>query len=266
MKKLVLFTFILFVSLSMAQQNPQWHAVYQYKRVLTEKDKARQDSLIKAQPAMAEFIKKIYKRMENKIYELDFNRTESVFKEKPKLSVGKSSGFSGLRDRKLYKNIQTKIYKKTRSVPGQKYLVTDTLPDYKWQLTNETKKIGNFTAIKAIGTDPEVDAKDKKDKKATPDKITAWFTPELPIGTGPQKYWGLPGLILELHAGKDVFVLTEIVSNPKEKAAIEEPKEGKVVSEKQFRKEMKQFRENLKKRYKNRRGKSGSEKTITITM
>ncbi len=263
MKKLVLFTFILFFGSSFAQQNPQWHAVYQYKRVLNKKDKARQDSLIKAQPAMAEFIKKIYKRMANKIYELDFNRTESIFKEKPKLSVGKSGGFSGLRDRKLYKNIKTKIYKKSRAFPGQKYLVTDTLPDYKWQLTNETKKIGNFTAIKAIGTEPVVDT---KDKKAKPEKITAWFTPELPVGNGPQKYWGLPGLILELHAGKDVFVLTEIVSNPKEKASIEEPKEGKVVSEKQFRKEMKKFQENLKKRYQNRRGKSGSEKTIRITM
>jgi GLPGLI family protein len=32
--------------------------------------------------------------------------------------------------------------------------------------------------------------------------ITAWYTPEIPVSQGPEGYWGLPGLILEVNDGK----------------------------------------------------------------
>jgi GLPGLI family protein len=35
--------------------------------------------------------------------------------------------------------------------------------------------------------------------------ITAWYTPEIP-NQGPENYWGLPGLILEINDGKTVIL------------------------------------------------------------
>ncbi|MEZ4876468.1 MAG: GLPGLI family protein [Flavobacterium sp.] len=64
--------------------------------------------------------------------------------------------------------------------------------------------------------------------------ITAWYTPEIPVSQGPEGYWGLPGLILEINDGKTVTLCSKIVLNAKEKAEIKAPKNGKVVSQKEY--------------------------------
>jgi GLPGLI family protein len=64
--------------------------------------------------------------------------------------------------------------------------------------------------------------------------ITAWYTPEIPVNQGPENYWGLPGLILEVNDGKTVILCSKIVLNPKEKAVIKAPVKGKVISQNDF--------------------------------
>ena len=36
--------------------------------------------------------------------------------------------------------------------------------------------------------------------------VVAWFTPEIPIATGPSWYGGLPGLILEIVEKNNCFM------------------------------------------------------------
>ncbi len=38
----------------------------------------------------------------------------------------------------------------------------------------------------------------KKPKKMRDVEVVAWFTPEIPVSSGPSWYQGLPGLILEV--------------------------------------------------------------------
>jgi GLPGLI family protein len=47
--------------------------------------------------------------------------------------------------------------------------------------------------------------------------ITAWYTPEIPVNQGPENYWGLPGLILEINDSKTVILCSKIVLNLKKK-------------------------------------------------
>jgi GLPGLI family protein len=61
--------------------------------------------------------------------------------------------------------------------------------------------------------------------------ITAWYTPEIPVNQGPEKYWGLPGLILEVNDGKTIILCSKIVLNPKEKLEIKAPTTGKEITQ-----------------------------------
>jgi GLPGLI family protein len=66
--------------------------------------------------------------------------------------------------------------------------------------------------------------------------ITAWYTPEIPVNQGPENYWGLPGLILEINDSKTVILCSKIVLNQR-KNVIKAPVR-KVISQKNMMKRL----------------------------
>ena len=77
--------------------------------------------------------------------------------------------------------------------------------------------------------------------------ITAWFTPQIPVSTGPAKHGGLPGLILEVNTDNTNMLCTKVVLNPKEKMKIKISNKGTVVNVEEYNKirtdKIKQMRE-----------------------
>jgi GLPGLI family protein len=167
------------------------------------------------------------------------------------------SGKTGI----YYKNIQEKRFVNQTEIMGKRFLVKDSLPDYSWELSSETKNIGNYTCYKATYS-KEVENKNitfkdgdsvesiKKETIVT----TAWYTPQIPVSNGPETYQGLPGLILEINDGKMVFVCTEIILNSSEKNNILEPTKGKMVSQNKFIKIQKEKSDELMEKFKGRNG------------
>ena len=74
------------------------------------------------------------------------------------------------------------------------------------------------------------------------------------MGNGPGNYQGLPGLILEINDGKKIIVCTEIILNPSKKVTIQEPKKGKIVSQKKFLEIQKQKTDEMMEKFKARKG------------
>lgn len=74
---------------------------------------------------------------------------------------------------------------KTYRILGDEFKLSDKVCANKWNITDETRKIGNYTCRKATMH------KDGRD-------WTAWFTTELPHRGAPRHYNGLPGVVLEL--------------------------------------------------------------------
>jgi len=190
-----------------------------------------------------------------KTFVLNFNKFESIYFQEEKLEAPApgSGGFKMMSsaEGKQYKNIKEKIAVSEKDIFGKEFLVQDSLPKWEWKLENETKKIGDYTCYKAIILIPvsEEDLKDfEENKKVQANNkttfiqiqepkaktITAWYTPEIPVSQGPDEYWGLPGLILEVNDGKKMMLCSKIVLNPKEKAEIKRPKKGKKVNQKEF--------------------------------
>jgi GLPGLI family protein len=60
--------------------------------------------------------------------------------------------------------------------------------------------------------------------------MSAWFTPQIPVSTGPSMYGGLPGLILEINDDRTTMLCTKVILNPKEKIKIKAPSKGKEVT------------------------------------
>jgi len=91
--------------------------------------------------------------------------------------------------------------------------------------------------------------------------VTAWYTLDIPISQGPGEYWGLPGLILEVSEGRTAILCSKITINPKEKIAIEAPKKGKKVSQKEYQETMTKKALEMSEQFRGR-GRSGGTRIM----
>lgn len=120
----------------------------------------------------------------------------------------------------------------------KQFIINDSLRKIHWKIENETKKIGQYVCTKATylqkaGEISGITFGEKLDKDVL---ITAWYTTEIPVSLGPDGYWGLPGLILEINEDKRNLLCSKIVLNPKERTSIKAPVKGKKVTREQFQK------------------------------
>ncbi len=264
MKAFKIFIVLLFIG-SMASAQTTWRAVYQFKRIQSEESKKKEDSIIKQKPELAGIYKQLRESFSNITYYLDFNKKASVFREEEKLNDKKfASGGMVIKivanEDVLYKNIAKNQYVKTSGAFDGKYKIVDKTPEYNWKVTKETKQIGNYLVIKAEGSK---EIEDRKGKKKTV-TVIAWFTPQIPVGTGPELFGGLPGLILEVRMDNELFLAKEVIINPKKHQKIEEPSKGVAISQTKFEEKEKAYIKKMKKMYKNNRSNKGSN-TQTFT-
>lgn len=212
------------------------------------------------------------RKMNQKTFILEFDKYTSVYKEDVKLDEPKrpnvgggavmvfSVGGSGSGS-VYYKNTQEKRFVNQTEIMGKRFLVKDSLPNYEWELTSETKNIGNYTCYKATFTrDVEnvrmvINNGESEEKTETVSvTTTAWYTPQIPVSNGPDDYQGLPGLILELNDGTTTVVCTEIILNPSEKIKVEEPEKGKIVSQAEYERISREKSKEMMEKFKSRNG------------
>ncbi len=265
MKKVIsLSVFFIVFNLMLSAQEFQGQAIYQSKTKIEIKlDSSRVSS--ERQKRFREMLKKQFE----KTYELNFNKTSSVYKEQAKLEQPGGSG--GMRFMMMgagssggiyYKDIRQKIYANQNEVFGKNFLIKDTLSKLNWKLEKESKMIGNYLCFKETTTKIIKDmsfrrsrrrnSKDNNKQKDSLPKaveVTAWYTPQIPVSQGPKDFWGLPGLILEVNYAKTMLLCTKIVLNPKEKKSIKIPDKGKVVSQAEYDKIMKKKMKEMRERY-----------------
>uniref|UniRef100_UPI00404A22B6 GLPGLI family protein n=1 Tax=Flavobacterium sp. TaxID=239 RepID=UPI00404A22B6 len=144
----------------------------------------------------------------------------------------------------FYNKKEDKVYYNFSELPflEEQYTVYENLTK-QWVLTNETKKIDQYTCYKATAVVEEFRGNDGSDFK----NITAWYCPELPYAYGPIGYGGLPGLILELQR-EELYYAMESIKIKSSELPIKTIPLKKVVSSKEFYKKLDEALENRKKK------------------
>ena len=270
MKKL-LYTpvFLLLLTIGYAQKDFQGFAVYESK-TSTSDFKSRFEGNKEITPEIQKMIEERMKKMFEKTFFLNFDKSASIYKEEEKLEAPGQGQGGGMRMMSsfmggggtYYKNVKEKKYTVDKEFMGKEFLIKDSLTTYKWQMSSEVRVIGGYNCFKATAVIPasKTDFRNFKPKKKDEEKegevkkeekekrtnfmddfelpkeitITAWYTPEIPINQGPEGYWGLPGLILEVNDGKTVILCSKVVMNSKEKVEIKAPTNGKDISQKEY--------------------------------
>lgn len=271
MQKIII-TFSLFVASFLSAQNFQGMAVYESKTSTSDMSSNFRGNR-EVTPEMQKMIEERMKAMFEKTFILTFDRSSSIYVEEEKIETpGQQSGFRFMSSMMggggtHYKNVKEKVFIVDKEFAGKEFLIQDPLPLLDWKLSGETKQIGNYTCFKATAVRPvsqsdfrnfrrkkedvkkEENESDTKTEEKKEDRntnfmdqwempkeieVVAWYTPDIPISQGPENYWGLPGLILEVSDGKTVILCSKIVMNPKEKKEIKAPKKGKIVSQQEY--------------------------------
>jgi len=273
MKKIILTSiFVLATFFNLHSQDFQGMAVYESK-TSTSDFKSRFEGNRDITPEMQKNIEERMKTMFEKTFILNFDRSASIYKEEEKLEApGQGGGGFRMMNSMMggggtfYKNVKDKSYVVDKEFMGKEFLIKDSLPRLEWKMESETKQIGGYTCFKATAVRPvsksdfrnfrpknqnakKDDAKKEEAKEGEKPKttnfmddiempkevtITAWYAPEIPVNQGPENYWGLPGLILEVNDGKTIILCSKIVLNAKDKASIKAPGNGKVVTQPEY--------------------------------
>ena len=178
-------------------------------------------------------------------FALTFNEYESSYKKVASLDDAPTASADGMMirvmggDGVVYRNTKELQLKESADLFGKPFLIVDEPERLDWKIGSEQKQIGKFTCQKATYTrqvrQMVIDSEKEAPEEIIRDmEVVAWFTMDIPVNHGPDDYWGLPGLILEVNDGNRAYVCNKVTLNADASITIEIPREGKKVSSEEF--------------------------------
>ena len=140
---------------------------------------------------------------------LAFNDTATRFETDPDVKIEEEATqsqrgwmmrrFTNAPQPVIYKNFDKELLTEQISFFGKDFLVSDSLSEMKWKVSaDEQKDILGYTCMKAVLKD------------TSSNLLVAFFTPQIPLPYGPDKYAGLPGVILEIQSAQTHIIATEV--------------------------------------------------------
>ncbi len=111
-------------------------------------------------------------------------------------------------------------------VLGRTYIIEDSLTTPKWIILNEMKEIAGHICMNAF-----------YDDTLKKQKVVAWYALDIPIGGGPERFFGLPGLMLEVDINDGALIITaDKIDVKKLTTEIDFPKrvKGRKIKEKDY--------------------------------
>ena len=193
-------------------------------------------------PPEQEEMKKMVPEFNTTQNNLFFNELESLYKPLPvdenpfdQSSGGGSSTSSGggggqrvirmVMQNETYLNRDNDMMTQLKEFMGKKYIIKNEPSRIPWKLGQESREIAGYPCKNASYTD--------ENKR----EITAWYTEEIRLPIGPEGFYGLPGLILEVSVNVDDIVITadKIDLRGLKKNELKEPKGGEEMTDEAYK-------------------------------
>lgn len=208
---------------------------------------------IKLPPEMAEQMKGRIPKERSFPKELLFTAESSLYKDADRTAEdgpggrghGHGGGRGGMRMRmsmmraesRMFKNLEEGTTVEQKDFMDKVFLIEGEKEKFAWKIAMAQKEIGGYLCQKATY------------KKDSTINVAVWFSPQIPVSTGPGNLGGLPGLILEanFNDGKRVITMQEINFDTPDAEVLVQPKKGKKVTDEEFRAIQKEKMEEMRK-------------------
>jgi GLPGLI family protein len=208
-------------------------------------------------------------------FELIFNEAVSLFRsvvddEAPDPFANAGGGGGGgmrMNFRMPTANTYTDLAKQTqyeeRAFFEKEFLIIDSLKQYKWKLSEETKTIAKQLCKKATtmisapqirmrvsmgggGNNTDTTANTPRAPKET--ELVVWYAENIPVSFGPDNYSGLPGVIMEIDQDNGATVTTAVeVSAKYPKKELVAPTKGDKMNRAQFQENMQKLIQDMQR-------------------
>ena len=224
MKQLVI---LLLLPFSLVAQTHQGAIVYERK---TDLHRRLQDEQMKA----------MVPQFQTADFQLVFSDSIAVFKAVPKEEgpdpfentngggMHMNIRFSGPGDNGVaYKNYSSGKALEETMLADKKYIITDSLKQPSWKLSEDTATLLGHLCKKATTTTPRGS------------KVLAWYTNDIPTPVGPEQFFGLPGAILKVDVEEGLVVYSAKEIQPKaDSRDLKAPTGGRLITRADFMKKM----------------------------
>ena len=129
---------------------------------------------------------------------LFLNSTQTKYEDSEESAEQDDMGYSWRKDKyTITRNYEKNTMHDIIDMLGKTYNIEDTLCAPKWKILNDMKEIAGHVCMNAFWNDTL-----KKQK------ITGWYALDMPNGGGPERFFGLPGLILEVDINDGALLIT----------------------------------------------------------
>jgi len=124
----------------------------------------------------------------------------------------------------VYKSLVKQSLVEQEEFFDKKFLITGEKETPQWKMMGVREEVAGYACQKAVW---------QQNDSTT---ITAWFSPQIPVPTGPGKLGALPGLILKVdkNEGELTIVAEKVDLRPLEAGEIVIPEKGKEVTREEF--------------------------------
>lgn len=124
--------------------------------------------------------------------------TETLYQDSEERAEPDDEGYSWRRDEyHIRRNFKDQTITDIIQLLGKVYIIEDTLRPQNWKILNDIKEVAGHICMNASWYD-----------SLKMQRVTAWFAMDMPISSGPERFCGLPGMILEVDVNDGAMVIT----------------------------------------------------------